>query len=212
MLPNCLETQAKPAERGGGGVQFIAGICAAWWCATHVAHLHGSRRMVKLHHTCSCHVAILSATRPLRQIFLNSRACTVFRPNFWGSFWRPYGAQNGSCRIPLEILRSLLSKDIKFAQIGVQTEKLWLPEVQSFKLFFCVFSAKIPAKRGMLPANWELRLVARVAIFLTYPRLQINSQWVGRNPHTTAVVWEEKRVRFSTCFPYFHLFLCTWLM
>jgi hypothetical protein len=40
---------------------------------------------------------------------------TAFYPLFRGSFWRPSGAQNGSCMVPLESLRSLLSNDIKFA-------------------------------------------------------------------------------------------------
>ena len=40
---------------------------------------------------------------------------TAFYPSFLGSFWRPYGIQNRSCVVPLEILRILLSNDIKFA-------------------------------------------------------------------------------------------------
>ena len=55
-------------------------------------------------------------------------------------------------------------------------EKLWLPEVGSSELFFRVFPAKILAKRGMLLANRELRLTARVASFLKVPSLWINSQ------------------------------------
>ena len=68
--------------------------------------------------------------------------------------------------VPLESLRSLISNDIKFARIGVWTEKLWLSEVGASELFFCVFSAKIPAKREMLPVNRELRLVAKVSVFV----------------------------------------------
>ena len=45
-------------------------------------------------------------------------------PVFRGSFLGPSGAQNGSCEVPLEILRSLLSNDIKFAWVGVRTKKL----------------------------------------------------------------------------------------
>ena len=78
------------------------------------------------------------------------------------------------------------------------------------ELFFHVFPAKIPAKRGMPPANRELRLVAGVAVFLTLPGLRIKSQQVGRNPRAKAVVWEEKRVRFSARFPYFRLCLRAW--
>ena len=47
-------------------------------------------------------------------------------------------------------------------------EKLWLPKVGVLELFFRVFPAKILAKRGMLPANRELRLVAGVAVFLMH--------------------------------------------
>ena len=62
---------------------------------------------------------------------------------------------------------------------------------------------KIPAKRGKLPANRELRLVAGVAVFLTHLGSQINSQRARRNSREKAVVQEEKRVRFSPRFPYF---------
>jgi hypothetical protein len=86
---------------------------------------------------------------------------TSFGPEFWtafyllfqGSFWGPFGIQNGSYMVPLEILGSLLSNDIKFAQIKAQTEKLWLLEVGMSKQFFCVFPTRIPAKLEMLPAN-----------------------------------------------------------
>jgi hypothetical protein len=71
------------------------------------------------------------------------------------------------------------------------------------ELFFRVFPVKIPAKRGKLPANRELCLAARVAVFLTQPGSQINSQRAGRNPRAKAIVREEKRIRFSARFPYF---------
>ena len=77
--------------------------------------------------------------------------------------------------VPLESLRILLSNDIKFAQIGARTEKLWLPEVEAPELFFYVFSAKILAKREMLPATRELYIVAEVVVFLKVPDLRINS-------------------------------------
>ena len=77
--------------------------------------------------------------------------------------------------VPSESLRILLSNDIKFAQIGARTEKLWLPEVGVPELFFYVFSAKILAKREMLPANQELYVVAEVAVFLKVLDLRINS-------------------------------------
>jgi hypothetical protein len=62
---------------------------------------------------------------------------TSFGPEFWtalyllvlGHFFGSFGTQNGSCMVPLENLRSLLSNDIKFAQIGARMKMLWLPEV-----------------------------------------------------------------------------------
>ena len=95
-----------------------------------------------------CHVA-LPANLP-RFTCLYS-----FLPSFQGLFWRPSSVQNGSCLVPLDSLRSLLSNDIKFVQIGARKEKLWLPEVGAFELFFCVFPAKIPAKRELLPIDTE---------------------------------------------------------
>ncbi len=38
-------------------------------------------------------------------------------------------------------------------QIRVWKEKLWLPEVEVFELFFRVFPVRIPAKRVKLLAN-----------------------------------------------------------
>jgi hypothetical protein len=120
----------------------------------------------------SSRVGTIARSYPLRGEFAQR---TVFGPNFQGQFWRPSGTQNGSCSIPLESPRCLLSNDINFTQIRVQTEKLWLPEVEVSELFFSVFPVKIPTKRGKLPANRELRLVAGVAVFLTHPSSRINS-------------------------------------
>ena len=77
--------------------------------------------------------------------------------------------------IPLESLRSLLSNYINFAQIGAQSEKLWLLKAGVSELFFYIFSTKIPAKPEMLPTNREFHIVARVALFLNVPNLGINS-------------------------------------
>ena len=71
------------------------------------------------------------------------------------------------------------------------------------ELFLCVFPVKIPAKRGKLPANRELRHAAGVAVFLTHLGSWINLYRAGRNPRAKAVVREEKRVRFSLRFSYF---------
>ena len=176
-----------------------------------LVQLHHARRMVTLHGTCGCHVAILSATWHLRQILLDSHVYTVFWPYFRGSFWKSSGAQNGSCSVSLKILRSLISNDINFVWIRVRTEKLWLLEVRSSELFFPNFPVKIPANREMLLANRELHLIAGVVFFLEGLSLWINSERVGRNLHAEATVQEEKRIRFSTHFPYFRQFLHLWL-
>jgi hypothetical protein len=141
----------------GRGAVFIAKSHAASCCVTHLAF-------------------ILSASCPLSRLSsFGPKVCTVFYLLFRGSFWGPFGVQNGSCMVPLESLRSLLSNNIKFAQIGARSEKLWLPEVGVSEQFFCVFPAKIPAKPEMLPANRELHVVAEVALFLKVPNLRINS-------------------------------------
>jgi hypothetical protein len=90
-----------------------------------------------------------------------------------------------------------------FTQIGVRTRELWLLEVGVSELFFRIFLAKIPAKRGKPPANRELHVVARVAIFLTHLGLRIKSQLAGKNLRAKMVVREEKRVRFLARFSYF---------
>ena len=71
-----------------------------------------------------------------------------FFTQFLRHFWRSSGTQNGSCNISLESPRFLLSNGIKFTQIGVRSGKLWLPEVGSSKLFFCVFSGEDSGQTG----------------------------------------------------------------
>uniref|UniRef100_A0A2N9H4A8 Uncharacterized protein n=1 Tax=Fagus sylvatica TaxID=28930 RepID=A0A2N9H4A8_FAGSY len=88
----------------------------------------------------------------------------------------------------------LLSNDIKLAQIGVRTKKLWLPEVGSSELFLCVFPANIPVKRGMPPANRELHVVAGVVIFPTHPGPHVNLLRVGKTLCAKATVREENHV------------------
>jgi hypothetical protein len=77
--------------------------------------------------------------------------------------------------VPLESVISLVSNDIKFGQIGAQTEKLWFPEVEVSEQFFYVFPVKISAKPEILSANQELHVIAKVALFLKVPNLWINS-------------------------------------
>jgi hypothetical protein len=76
-------------------------------------------------------------------------------------------------------------------RIGVRTKKLWLPEVGSSELFFHVFPVKIPAKRGMPPANREFHVVAGVVIFPTHPGPRVNLQWVGKTLRAKAAVREK---------------------
>ena len=95
-----------------------------------------------------------------------------------------------------------------FQRYKVHAEKLWLLEVGVSELFFCVFPAKIPAKRGKPPANRELRLEVGVVVFLMNPGSRIKSQQAGRNSRVKAIVREEKRIRFSASFPYFFFCLC----
>uniref|UniRef100_A0A2N9FKG9 Uncharacterized protein n=1 Tax=Fagus sylvatica TaxID=28930 RepID=A0A2N9FKG9_FAGSY len=66
------------------------------------------------------------------------------------------------------------------------------PSSESSSIF-----VRIPTKRGKPPANRELRLAAGVAVFLTQPGSQIKSQRAERNPCAKAVVWAEKRIKFS---------------
>ena len=151
-----------------------------------------------MRHTCGA-PSWCAWTRPLRRIFLDSCACTVFRPNFQGSFWKPYGVQNGSYGVPLEILRSLLSIDIKFAWIGVRTENLWLLEVGSSELFFAFFRRRFRPNEGCYRRTESC--VSQLEL-QSFSRFQACGSTI-RNLRTKAVVREEKRVRFSTCFPYF---------
>ncbi len=121
----CLRTRVKLVEMKGRGAVFIAKCHAAWCC-------------VPQHHA-AWHMAFLSATCHDRLTSLSPKLCTVFYLLFLGNFWGPSGVQNGSCMIPLEILRSILSKDIKFAQIRALLEKLWLPEARVSSCFSAFF-------------------------------------------------------------------------
>jgi hypothetical protein len=177
---------SDPALRGGG--------CAFYRRISEISRVTVARRAPSSRAGTVAHPYPLCGEFALR---------TVFGPDFQGRFWRPSGTHNGSCSIPLESPICIISKDIKFAQIGVQTKKLWLPEVGVLELFFYVFPVKIPVKRGKPPANRELHVVAGVVIFPTHPDLWIKLQRAGKNPCAKAVVREEKCARFSACFPYF---------
>jgi hypothetical protein len=102
----------------------------------------------------------------------------------------------------LEILRSLISNNIKFAKIGARTEKLWLLEVGVSEQVFYVFPAKIPAKTEMLLVNRKLHVAAEVAFFLKVPDLRMNSQRVRKTLRTKTVSQVEKRFGFPLQFSY----------
>ena len=78
--------------------------------------------------------------------------------------------------------------------------ELWLPEVGVPELFLCVFPAKTPVKRGMLPVNRELYVVPGFIIFPTHPGSRVNLQRVGKTLRAKAAVREEKHVSFPARF------------
>ena len=133
----------------------------------------------------------------------NSRARTVFWPDFRRQFWRPSDTQNQSCSISSESPRCLLSNYIKFVWIGVWTKKLWLPEFGSSELFFHVFPVKIPAKRGMPPAKREFHVVAGFFIFPTHLGPRVNLQRVGKTLRAKAAVQEKNAQNLWLIFPRF---------
>jgi hypothetical protein len=117
-----------------------------------------------------------------------------FLSDFRGQFWRSSGTQTGSCGISSESSQRPLSNDINFAQIGVRTRELWLPEVGVSELFSCTLPVKIPIKRGMLSANREFHDVAGVIIFPTHPGSRINLLRAGKTLRAKAAVREKKCV------------------
>ena len=74
------------------------------------------------------------------------------------------------------------------------------------ELFFRVFLAKIPAKRGKQLANREFHVVAGVALFPMHPGSRINLQRDGKTLRAKAVVREEICVNSSARFSL--LFVC----
>jgi hypothetical protein len=71
------------------------------------------------------------------------------------------------------------------------------------ELFLRVFPAKIPVKRGKLPANRELHVVAGVVIFPTHPGPRVNLQRVGKTLRTNAIVQEKNASNLRLIFPCF---------
>jgi hypothetical protein len=131
--------------------------------------------MTVLHELWYCHVAVLSFHASSSSNPPRFPCASPFLSDFRGQFWRSSGIQNGSCGISSESSRRPLSNDIKFAQIGVRTRELWLPEVGVSELFLCTFPVQIPVKRGMLSANREFHVVAGVIIFPTHPGSRIKA-------------------------------------
>ena len=81
--------------------------------------------------------------------------------------------------------------------------ELWSPEVEVPELFLCVFPAKIPIKRGMLPANREFHVVAEVIIFPTHPSSRVNLQRVGKTLRAKAPVRKKNASNLRPIFPRF---------
>ena len=82
------------------------------------------------------------------------------------------------------------------------------PGSRGAELFLCVFSAKIPVKRGKPPANRELHIVAGVVIFPTHPGSRVNLQRVGKTLRAKAAVSEKNASNLRLIFPCF-LFVFT---
>ena len=165
-----------------------------------LARHHAARRVMMLHEACACHVASLSFHASTYPNLPRFPCAYPFLTDFRGKFWGSSGTQNGSCSISSKIPQCSLSNGIKFAQIRVRTRELGLPEVGVSELFLCTFPMKIPVKRGMLSANREFHVVARVVIFPTHPSSKINLLRVGKTLRTKAAVREEKRVLLLALF------------
>jgi hypothetical protein len=88
----------------------------------------------------------------------------------------PFGTQNGSCVVPLEILRSLLSNDIKFCMNRSSDGKVMAPGSRGVRAVFLRFSYEDSGQTG--DVTGELRVACRshgVAVFLKVLNLRINS-------------------------------------
>uniref|UniRef100_A0A2N9HSR7 Uncharacterized protein n=1 Tax=Fagus sylvatica TaxID=28930 RepID=A0A2N9HSR7_FAGSY len=88
----------------------------------------------------------------------------------------------------------------------------WIRPARLRAVSFCVPTLRenpIPAKRGKLPANRELRLVAGVAVFLTHPGSWINSQRARRNSREGGCPGRKTRQIFSAFFLFLSVFAHT---
>jgi hypothetical protein len=141
-------------------------------------------------------VARLACTPPKTAVCTSSILVRVsfFDPIFEGSFGGLPELKMGHAACRRKVSRRPLSNGINFAQIGVRTRELWLPEVGVLELFLCTFPVKIPIKRGMLSANREFHVVAGVVIFPTHLGSRINLLRAGKTLRAKAAVREEKRV------------------
>ena len=71
------------------------------------------------------------------------------------------------------------------------------------ELFLRVFPAKIPIKRGKLPVNQELHVVAGVVFFPTHLGPWVNLQRAGKTLRAKAVVQEKNVSNLRLIFLYF---------
>jgi hypothetical protein len=77
------------------------------------------------------------------------------------------------------------------------------------KLFLRAFPVKIPVKRGKLPVNRELHVVAGVVIFPTHPGPRVNLQRVRKTLRAKAAVQEKNARNLWLIFPCFlSVFAC----
>ena len=151
---------------------------------------------------CSCHVAILSATWKFVRVhsFL-TRFLKAILEVFWYSKW-----------VMQYIVGKRQMSTFQWYKVCANRSlegKVMTPGSRGVELFFRIFPVKIPAKRGKPPANRELHVIAGVSLFPTHLSSWIKLQRAERNLRAKAIVREEKRIRFSTRFPYFSsMFAC----
>ena len=77
------------------------------------------------------------------------------------------------------------------------------PGNRGVQAVFSRFSGEDSSQTGEATGEPRVESCCWSCILLTHLGSWIKLQRVGRNPRVKAVVWEEKRVKFSARFPYF---------
>ena len=171
----------------GGGVLFIEGRARR-------ARHHGAWRVMMARLACACHVAFLSIHASSSSNLPRFPCASLFLTRFSRAVLGLFRNSKWVMQHIVEKLSTSSFQRYKFARIGVRTRELWLPEVGVSELFSCAFPMKILVKWGMLLANREFHVVARVVIFPTHLGPRINLLRAGKNLRAKAAVREEKRV------------------